>query len=359
MNLDQQPNRRRFLRIRFSLRSLMLLVLASGCWLGWYFERVRSQQAAVAAIVKSGGTFEYDWTLGHYIPDIIEYKGRPRVPQWVATHVGEGYIADITYVSLHHRPLAGTGTADDETLRRVSRLSRLETLGLFGTNVTDEGLAHIKQLTSLKDLDLRSTRIGDAGLNQLSGMTSLRLLNLAGTRVTNEGVLALEESLPDLQILREEDMSLSTFGPRVGADLDFARTQPVRTAIALLLYRARLMAANRDSAQLIATIGALYDLEANDAYTLLKLAGAHSECLRILEPQWSTSLTSPEREALTRRCAERGIAALSMAVDRGYDNFIRLEGDARTMRTLWNLRDRPGFAEIVARIKARRAVTAD
>ena len=81
---------------------------------------------------------------------------------------------------------------------------------------------------------------------------------------------------------------------------------------------------------------------------------AQCECLRVLEPQWSPSLTPPEREALTRRCAERGIAALSLAVDRGYNNLGRIERDAQTMLSLGNLRDCPGFAEIVARVKARR-----
>ena len=354
MTGDPNQSARRVRRIRFSVRTMMLLVLASGCWLGWYLTRVRTQQAAFAAIVKAGGSYEYEWTWGNYIPDVIEYKGRPRVPKWLATHVGEDYVADITYVSLVHRPRAGTGTANDETLRLVSGLGRLETLGLFGTHVTDAGLAYVKLLTRLKDLDLRSTQIGDAGLAHLRPMTSLKVLNIANTRVSNEGVLALEESLPELQVLREEDMSVSRFGSRVGADIDFARKQPVRTAIVLLLYRARLMAANRDSAQLIATIGALCDLEADDKYTLLKLAGAHSECLRILEPQWSTSLAPPERAALDRRCAERGIAALSLAVDRGYNNLNPLETNSRAMRSLWNLRDRPGFTAIVARINARR-----
>ena len=181
-------------------------------------------------------------------------------------------MADITYVSLFHRPLAGTGTADDETVRRVSRLSRLQSLGLFGTNVTDAGLAHIKQLTHLKDLDLRSTRIGDTGLAELSAMTSLRQLNIAGTRVTNEGVLALEESLPDLHILREEDMALSGFGPALVPTSICAAAAGSHGNRAASVP-ARMKAANRDSVQLIATIGALCDLEADDAYTLLKLAG--------------------------------------------------------------------------------------
>ena len=83
-------------------------------------------------------------------------------------------------------------------------------------------------------------------------------------------------------------------GPRVGADLVFARNQPVRTASCSSFYRAdcwpriviRLSSLRR-------LVRSRTDLEATDTYTLSSWPGIASECLRVLEPQWSTNLTSP------------------------------------------------------------------
>src|SRR5450432_413617 len=48
MTASDQPNRRRWLR--FSLRSLMLLVLVIGVSLGWMIHEARQQGIAVAAL---------------------------------------------------------------------------------------------------------------------------------------------------------------------------------------------------------------------------------------------------------------------------------------------------------------------
>ena len=372
MTASQGSGRPRLPRIRLRVRSLMLLVLALGCWLGWYLQRVRTQQNAVAAVVKAGGTLDYDWNWGHYNPDIVDYNGKARAPRWLAKWVPEDYVANVNYVSLIHRPQLGTEKANDETLRRVGRLKHLEFLSLYGTDVTDAGLAHVENLTELRDLDLRKTAVGDAGLAHLKGLTNLRLLSIAETRVTDEAVLALGESRPDLQILREEDFLAMRCYPRVARDLKFCQSQPVRLACLLLLHRARQMASNRNSAELTATIQAICDLEAGDIFGLLKLAETRAECVRILEQRSQPHLPEKERVALHERCADRGIAALSAAVDRGYNTLTPVEGVPRTMRLLGSLRtDRedakpitilyldgengPGLAEVLRRARERRA----
>jgi hypothetical protein len=48
---------------QFGLRTLLIFVTLVGCglgWLGWKFQKARRQQAAAAAIEKSGGTVNYD-----------------------------------------------------------------------------------------------------------------------------------------------------------------------------------------------------------------------------------------------------------------------------------------------------------
>ena len=109
-----------------------------------------------------------------------------------------------------------------------------------------------------------------------------------------------------------------------------------------------MLVANPDPAQLTATVHALCDLEADDVFSLVKLAQARAECFETLKAQWSPGRSADVREVLQRQCADRGIAALGLAVDRGYSNLQRLEGNPRSMRMFSNLHDQPGFAEIVA-----------
>ncbi|NLE37776.1 MAG: hypothetical protein GX621_07105 [Pirellulaceae bacterium] len=54
----------------------------------------------------------------------------------------------------------------------------------------------------LSRLCLRGTRITDAGLEHLKGLTRLETLDLRDTPVTDEGVRRLQHALPDCRIER-------------------------------------------------------------------------------------------------------------------------------------------------------------
>ena len=224
-------------------------------------------------------------------------------------------------------------------------------MSLNNTLITDSGLVHLRGLAKLRNLELWHTQVGDAGLAQLKGMTNLSLLDLVGTRVTDDGVLELEKALPRVHILREEWLAFSENVRRATDDLDFARSQPIRLACSLLVHRAKLMATRGDKSAFIATVNALCDVEARDKVGLLKVAQAHAECLGILDPVRSPSLSDSERQALKQRCADRGIIALTLAIDKGYDNVRRLDGDPRDVGILWNLRNHPDFPKLVARMR--------
>ena len=234
-------------RIRLSVRALMLLILVFGCWLSWYVRRVQVQRDAVAAIKRAGGSVAYDWEWGNYNPDIIDPYGKPRAPRWLARLVDVDYFANVVHVNLVPQRASDANRADDKTMTHVGRLGRLEHLILNDTAVTDAGLAHLKGLTKLEGLDLWHTQIGDAGLAHPKGLRRLRMMLLAGTRVTDDGVLELQEALPGLYVLRDEDMALSQNLRRATDDLDFARSQPIRLACLLLVHRAKLMANRGDT----------------------------------------------------------------------------------------------------------------
>jgi hypothetical protein len=107
--------------------------------------------------------------------------------------------------------------------------------------------------------------------------------------------------------------------------------------------------------RVIATLNALCELEANDKVSLLKVAQARAECLGILEPVRSPSLSASERRALHQRCADRGFNALTLAIEQGYHNVRRLDGDLWDVGILWNLHNHPDFPKLVGRMRAIRA----
>ena len=60
----------------------------------------------------------------------------------------------------------------------------------------------MKELSVLQVLDLNDTNVTDSGLGASKGMTRLSTLNLAGTSVTDAGVQDLQKALPRVRITR-------------------------------------------------------------------------------------------------------------------------------------------------------------
>jgi hypothetical protein len=89
-------------------------------------------------------------------------------------------------------------TADD--VAEVSRLPKLEVLGLSKTGVDDEGARHLGQMKLLKSLVIQYAAISDAGVTRLKTLTGLRTLGLEHTAVTDRGVTELA-GLADLGVI--------------------------------------------------------------------------------------------------------------------------------------------------------------
>ena len=104
---------RRFPCIRFSVRSLMVIVLILGGSIGWV-ERARVQREAVSAIERTGGSVSYDvdWIDGTYVVNDTSW------PQWLTDALGRNYLESVTRVKAHR----GVGDAE---MRHIGRLKRL------------------------------------------------------------------------------------------------------------------------------------------------------------------------------------------------------------------------------------------
>ena len=85
MTDEGKPASRPWLRfLRFSVRSLIVLVLVVGLWLGWLVRGARIQRDAVAAITKAG--------------DAPVQGGKPWAAGWFVEMLGVDYFGNVAAV---------------------------------------------------------------------------------------------------------------------------------------------------------------------------------------------------------------------------------------------------------------------
>ena len=78
---------------------------------------------------------------------------------------------------------------NDQTLKQVGKLSKLERLCIQYSRVTDEGLRHLNGLPNLTELVMGyNGRITDAGASHLGTLTKLQRLVLSQTEITDRGL---------------------------------------------------------------------------------------------------------------------------------------------------------------------------
>jgi serine/threonine protein kinase len=73
-------------------------------------------------------------------------------------------------------------------IQKISQIKTLETLSLFGCDVSDEDIKLIADMSSLDTLMITDCPITDDGVVYLSGLTGLTYLDLTGTDVTDIGL---------------------------------------------------------------------------------------------------------------------------------------------------------------------------
>ena len=187
-------------RFQFSLRSMLVMVVAVAVpcsWLAAEMKKAREQEAAVEAIERAGG----HWAYGREISGDIEYMivGPLYGPEWLRKLLGDDFFNDVKYVAF-------TSTiatqATDADLAHVAELKHLTSLFVGDTQITDAGLAKIAGLSELRELILYSPKFTDRGMEYLAGLKKLRSLYLTDTQVTDEGIKNLQRALPNCKIER-------------------------------------------------------------------------------------------------------------------------------------------------------------
>ncbi len=196
---------RRFLR--FSTRTVMMVVLVAGIWLGWLVHAARIQRSAVTAIQNAGGQVWYSWQTGSLDDFRPNAEERPWWPSWVIDRFGVDLFSSVIKVEL-----GGERTTDREMMR-VGNLTRLEYLSVVGGGrLGTGGFKHLARLTNLRRLDLRSTSITDAGLSCVAGLDNLQELDLSTCGELTDAGLAHLKALRRLVKLVLEQTAITDNG---------------------------------------------------------------------------------------------------------------------------------------------------
>ncbi len=178
-------------RFQFSLRSLLVLVVAVAVpcnWMAVEMKEAQQQKEAVRAILEEGdrAIFDYEDMAATEPPGLA----------WLRNLLGEDFFATVVGVGFSRSPFVDAGS------EHLKGATQFQVLDFAFTQVTDADLQHLKELTQLQMLNLECTRVTDTGLEHLKGLTQLRELWLFGTKVTDEGVKKLQQALPNCKIQR-------------------------------------------------------------------------------------------------------------------------------------------------------------
>ena len=115
------------------------------------------------------------------------------------THIGDAGVhhlrklTSLQTLNLFRTNLGDIGLADLKDLRQ------LRVLLIGGTRVTDAGLVHLRRFNRLQKLSLFQTQVTDASIPNLKVLSSLEQLLISGTKITDLGTKELQKALPNLK----------------------------------------------------------------------------------------------------------------------------------------------------------------
>jgi len=207
-------------RVRFSIRTIMLLTLLVSpliAWFGFQWRVDQRERVALAELRKIGDVTSWggfgtqNWgRFGEYdgltcvtlsptknkpgkkdleaLRRIIKLNltGSAVTDEWLS-NLDVSHVGNVRFLNLSGTPVSDAGLAC------LAQMPRLKSLDLSNTFISNAGLKHVAQMTKLNHLDLSSTSIGDAGLKHIAQLPELRSVQLFQTLVTDDG---LNELLP-------------------------------------------------------------------------------------------------------------------------------------------------------------------
>jgi hypothetical protein len=192
--------------LRFSVRTLLLVIGVCGIALGWLFSvahRIGHQRGIVATATAGGGSVRYNYEQS---TSCGWERGTPPGPAVVRWFLGDDAFADVTHISMR--------AVDDSGLGRLHELPMLSSVGAKG-NFTDQGLASIAKVARLESLYLDGGTITARGLEELKKCPSLRQLSFYDIDLTAVDLQPLDQlrQLERLLFVRPGQIGDVSFAP--------------------------------------------------------------------------------------------------------------------------------------------------
>lgn len=159
-------------RLKFTLKTLLLVMTVFGVWLGSKVQRANKQRLAVEQIEQLGGNVVYSYELIDAYSWKRSNKPMPG-PKWLRNLIGDDYFVRVAYV----KQPRGHGEAS-----YLSSLPDIERIDLQSTPITDDDLVHLRDMRNLKSLHCSDSQIKGPGLKHLSNCKDLRSLDLRHTQ---------------------------------------------------------------------------------------------------------------------------------------------------------------------------------
>jgi hypothetical protein len=201
--------------LRISLRSLMLLPLLFGVWLGWRVMKAREQREVVEAVKKYGGWVHYDY---EFLNGKLTPGREPWAPRWLRRVLGDEFFQEVRHVSLVYDNSTGkrfdTSSVKpcDDLLARLAGQSGIKCLLLKKMQATDEGLKHVGEITGLEELYIwDATAVTDAGVAHLARLNNLKKIHINGSKITDDSLVLLS-SLASIESLSLQENRFSDKG---------------------------------------------------------------------------------------------------------------------------------------------------
>jgi hypothetical protein len=161
----------------------------------------QEEAAAVEAVEQVGGGVDRD----------EKAPGRPVVYVGFSHTVANGDLdtlrafSRLTTLTLNHTDITDAG------LKPLEGLTQLKTLSIWQAKISGPGLAHLRTATGLEQLSLAHTPITDTGLAHLAGLVGLKELRLSDTSITDAGLKHLK-GLTRLEELALSDAAITDAG---------------------------------------------------------------------------------------------------------------------------------------------------
>jgi hypothetical protein len=173
---------------RFRRASIILVLLLSGCALDRRNQSVAHERpwpplfasATVAGVEKVQHVSGQDWF--QELPETVN-------------------VDDVTGLRLlSASPLYDV--LNDEQMVYLSQFSALEGLSIMNGSITDAGIRYVAECKNLRRVYLEGLQITNAGLMHFKDTPQLEWLGINTGSVTSDGIKALREARPNLEIER-------------------------------------------------------------------------------------------------------------------------------------------------------------